>query len=252
MVIPLLTIFVACQPAGFLFTGDGAIECGGDGEAIKLANNPDAVDPTFDELIAFIKQDITDKKEYIADGPGAYVCADFAEEVHNNAEAAGLRAGWAGIIFAETEEGHAVNAFETVDRGLVFIDCTNGSKSYTGDNGPGNWDAVAYVQEGSRYGIIPIDRAESLEYSYYLEYESAWRDYKNALEDYNREVDAYNREIEGRVYTIGSPEERSITARGSELAGREELLKDLENELGNYWYTTEFSSYSIKGVEIHW
>ena len=78
------------ETPGYIYT-DGAIECGGDGEPIVLVNNPDATNPTYAELVAFIIEDTTNTNDYVKGGPEAYVCADFAEEVHNNAETAGIR-----------------------------------------------------------------------------------------------------------------------------------------------------------------
>ena len=240
-------IFSSCKSAGLLFTEDGEIECGGDGKAIILSNNPKATNPTFNELIAFIKGDGTDNKVYIKDGPDAYVCSDFAEEVHNNAEAAGIRSGWVGITFEGTEEGHAINDFETTDRGLVYIDCTNG-----GNNEIHNWDTIAYIQKGDKYGVIHVDRAESLGYNYYVEYEKKWQDYRELLETYNEEVKRYNDEINDKVYTPGSPEEISIRAWKESLDQQAEALNGIEDELGNNWYESEFSSYMVKSLLIHW
>ena len=111
-------------PRGYIYT-NGIIEVGGDGEPIELVNNPNATNPSFAKLVAFINRDPTDKYSYIVGPPKvAYVCSDFAEDVHNNAEAAGIRAAWVGIDIYGKGNGHAINAFETTDVGLVFIDCT--------------------------------------------------------------------------------------------------------------------------------
>ena len=244
--------FSSCQAAGLLLTENGEIECGGDGKAIILDNQPDATNPTFDELIAFIKNDPTDTRDYIADGPNAYVCADFAEEVHNNAERNGIRAAWVGITFENTREGHAINVFETTDKGLVFIDCTSGGKTQSGDTVTASWDTIAYVRIGSKYGVIHVDRAESLGYNYYVEYEQKWWEYRNVLSKYNEEVDKYNDEIEGKVFTSGSPEARSIEAWKKRLDEQAEILDEMEKTLGTHWYESEFFSHIVKNTLIHW
>jgi hypothetical protein len=248
----ILFALIACEPAGFIFSEEGSIECGGDGEAIILTNNPEATDPTYDELMGFIKNDLTDTKDYIEDGPNAYVCSDFAEEVHNNAEAAGIRASWVGITFQGTDEGHALNAFETTDRGLVYIDCTRGSESGNSENEPQSWDTIAYVKKDRKYGIVHIDRAKSLLYDFYVEYENAWSEHKALLEVYNEEVKRYNDEVSGKVYTIGTPEEKWITTWKEELLEKQEILESQKKDLGDYWYESEFSSYTVKNVRIHW
>jgi hypothetical protein len=252
ILLSIIFTLVACEPAGFLFTEEGNIECGGDGEAIILDDNPEAIDPTYDELVEFIKKDLTDKKDYIEYGPNAYVCSDFAEEVHNNAEAAGIRAGWVAVTFEGTDEGHALNAFETIDRGLVYIDCTKGSDSGSGDNEPQSWDTIAYIRTGEKYGIIHIDRAESLLYDFYVEYAKAWREHKEMLKEYNDEVKRYNDEVSEKVYTIGSPEEQRITKWKEELVKKARILESQKEELGDYWYESEFSSYTVKSARIHW
>jgi hypothetical protein len=139
---------------------DGKIVVGGDGEPIELINNPDATDPTYAELLAFLETDQTDKFVYIIGPPkNAYVCADFARDVHNNAEAAGIRAAWVGIDIEGEAEGHAINAFETTDIGLVYIDCT-GKGLWDESSNCNSWDRRAYVEIGESYGVADIDKAK--------------------------------------------------------------------------------------------
>jgi hypothetical protein len=124
----LLIILTGCDlffpKEGYLYSESGAVIVGGDNEPIQLINNDDAVNPTYDELVVFILTDDTNTLPYIKDGPEAFVCSDFAERLHNNAEVAGIKAGWVSIDYADGSVGHAVNVFETSDMGLVFIDCT--------------------------------------------------------------------------------------------------------------------------------
>ena len=251
-IVALPVLAGACRPEGQIYTKDGAVECGADGRPIILANNPSATDPTFAELVAFIQSDRTDSKPYI---DGVFVCADFAEEVHNNAEAAGIRAGWVGISFAGAETGHAINVFETIDRGMVLIDCTGSSS----DSSEDSRDMVAYIEEGKRYGVISLEMILdsgmdyfSLQYAYYEQAAEDWREYKELLSAYNAEVKRYNAEIAGKVYTIGSPEEKRISDWEQKLIGQQELLESLEARTGGHWYESEYSSYTVSGVNIHW
>jgi hypothetical protein len=46
-----------------------------------------------------------------------------------------------------SNSGHACNAFETTDKGLVYIDCTGKMSSY----GPSNYDKTIIVQIGMLY-----------------------------------------------------------------------------------------------------
>ena len=35
-----------------------------------------------------------------------------------------FRAAFVAVLFSDNEAGHALNAFRTTDRGLVYVDCT--------------------------------------------------------------------------------------------------------------------------------
>jgi hypothetical protein len=118
----------------YVFYGD-AVMVGADEHYIVLRNNPAAHNPTWAELKAFLQADSTEKHAYI---PGKYTCGDFAETLHNNAEAAGIRAGLIAIELQPTNlsEGilnHSLNMFETTDRGLLYIDDTSSSQGYYAD-----------------------------------------------------------------------------------------------------------------------
>ncbi len=79
-----------------------------------------AYDPvSWKELVAFITEDHTNWKEY---QPDQYVCLNFAIELVNNAHQQQIPA-WVVAVFFENEEiGHAFVAFQTADKGLVYIE----------------------------------------------------------------------------------------------------------------------------------
>lgn len=249
---------------------DGAIHVGGDGEPIELINNPSATNPSYAELVAFIKEDSTDKHRYATSADvyfgfakTPYVCSDFAEDIHNNAEAAGIKAGWVSIDFWEDDEGHACNAFETTDRGLVYIDCTGGDlwsplniqivKTGEGfsltQNKPSTWDKVVYVEIGKEYGAINITNANSLLYSSYEEYKRKWQQYEKLMSDYNDEITRYNQEIRGKVYYEGSPELARIEAWEAKLEEKSQVLNQLAKELGDFWFEPLGI---VEDIRIHW
>ncbi|MBN1644380.1 MAG: hypothetical protein JW856_06150 [Dehalococcoidales bacterium] len=159
------------DPEGTL-SGDGCYD--DEGNFLILINNKDAVDPTYDQLVAFLRNDNTGQYPYtytdrmlssyygtaesrvnlnriknIIDGitqPGnPCVCADFAERLHNNAEKAGIRCAYVSIKL--TDAGHALCAFKTTDRGIVYIDVTGISNTY----GPSSCDKIVHVQIGQEY-----------------------------------------------------------------------------------------------------
>ncbi len=133
---------------------------GADGEYIELLNNPEAGDPTWAELRQFLQNDQTEKTAY---SDNTFVCADFAEMLHNNAEKAGLRTAYVIIDFgpvgictpADFFTGcpgycgglHSCNAFQTTDRGLVYVDDTGM------DDGSGE-DCTVSLASGQTY--IPV------------------------------------------------------------------------------------------------
>jgi len=73
--------------------------------------------PTFEEMRYFIIKDPTSRKQFI---PNQYECRHFATEVDNNAKATGWECGFALLCY--TQGQHAVVAFNTTDRGLIFIE----------------------------------------------------------------------------------------------------------------------------------
>ena len=144
------------------------------GERIYLINNADAVNVSFEALKAFIISDQTDKELYI---PGLKMCGYFAETLHNNAERAGIRAAVVVVEFKDGSAPHALNAFETIDRGLVYIDCTGARRSPSDFEEwlyrlfyPRGQDRMAYIVKGKEYGTILLEDAESTQYSYYAGY----------------------------------------------------------------------------------
>lgn len=124
------------------------------GSWVTLVNTRNSTDPTYKELIEFIKSDRTDEIEYDYNN---FVCADFAQTVHNNAEKAGIKAAWVSIEFEDREYGHACNAFNTTDKGMVFVDCT-GPDPYK----PGNWDSVVKIEIGKEYRPRELFNAGSI------------------------------------------------------------------------------------------
>jgi len=242
---------------------DNMVLVGGDGEPIMLIDNPDAVSPTYAGLVAFIEQDTTDTNNYLEQPRIGYVCADFAEDVHNNAEAAGIRAASVSIDFEGGGDGHALNAFDTIDMGLVYIDCTGQNSSdklnfhlektdegytFVYDN-PQSWDAVAYVEVGKEYGLIPLASARVLYYDFYQEYKQKWQAYRQVLADFNDSVDQFNQEVEGKTFYEGSPELARIEAWEADLKEMGELLEDLSEELGDVWFEPKGI---VEDIWIHW
>jgi len=75
-------------------------------------------DPTYRQMMSFIEDDDTDNAKYIK---GAYECVEFATDLCNRAEAKGIRCAYVSIRFPDGR-GHAIVAFETIDKGLIYIE----------------------------------------------------------------------------------------------------------------------------------
>ncbi|NLL90565.1 MAG: hypothetical protein GX226_05645 [Dehalococcoidales bacterium] len=244
---------------GYIYSESGAVIVGGDNKPIRLINNENAANPTFEQLLIFISEDDTNTLPYVKDGPEVFVCSDFAETLHNNAEQAGIKAGWVSIDYADGSIGHAINAFETTDMGLVFIDCTGGLlKTWDGEQyiyesaidpypAADKWDTIGYLAIGKIYGHIGIDEAESLEYSFLEDYLNGWESYKTLLAEYNHQVKQYNEAVEGKTFITGTEEYQQMKAWQTELKEMEKTLSEMEDELGDYYYLPSgiVSSYSI-------
>ncbi len=217
------------------------------GRQVRLVNNRQATDPTWEELLAFLQDDDTDSLSYsrgIYASPGqpivpGFVCGDFAERLHNNAEAAGIRAAFV-VFHLRDEEPHALNAFETVDYGLVYIDCTGKLRPlfqavepplFRVDLGAGSsfvedadipyvepdYNKLVFAVEGDPIGMVSIGvlqeptREAYLEYTARLSafeadvvrYDEEIRDYDSRARSYHREVIVYEAKVE--AWNSGSP-----------------------------------------------
>ncbi len=91
--------------------------------------------------MTFLSQDQTEKHTYIEN---EYDCSQFSRDVHNNAEAAGIRAAEVQVNFRNELVGHALNAFLTTDYGLVYVSCTEPP------------DTIARVKTGKEYRSLEL------------------------------------------------------------------------------------------------
>jgi len=100
--------------------------------SIDKIDNPDAVDVSFAQLKSFL-----DNCQTIQGNPDRD-CSEYAEDLHNEAEAQGIRAAIVVIPMGKFPDisFHAINAFETTDEGVIYIDA-----------------GLGYAYEPRRYGI---------------------------------------------------------------------------------------------------
>ena len=119
------------------------------GSKEEVASRVELRNPTHKEMREFLIRDKTDASPFIT---GSYVCSDFAAEVNHNAEASGIRVAYVRI--RSEKWGHAVVAFETVDRGLVFIEPQSDKevKLVIGESFP--WSSVGAVSPLTSYDPV--------------------------------------------------------------------------------------------------
>ena len=123
-----------------------------------VINVPNLKNPSYAELKAFLLCDKTDEIPY--DYP-IFVCDNFATTLQKSAKLAGWRCakvtlGMTGYtdfynFGIASDAGHALNAFETTDRGIIYIDVTGVPSSQPH---PTNMDKVVDIQLGKHF--IPI------------------------------------------------------------------------------------------------
>jgi len=202
-----------------------------DSDYVSLVNNTNAVNPTFDQLMSFLEQDDTDTYYYREDILSGRICGWFAERVHNNAEQAGIKAAFVSVNFAGETTGHALDAFNTIDKGLVFIDCTGEEFEIKPIPFPDPWtityeigdtgshDTIAYIEKDKPIGWININMPYGLEYS---EYER-WRSDVDAMKYRFDKADSH-----------------------AELS---QIVTESNNTLGSFF---EPSDEIVESIEIYW
>ena len=212
-------------------------------------------DPTWQELVEFLKEDETDTYIYRAD---EFDCSGFALTLRDHAIRRGFRCAYVEVEFINESAAHALNAFQTSDKGLVFVDVT-GSKNRTDYS----YDKIAYLKIGERYGIISLDavrwryidtssyRADEfwkpltyithpenstypLTYDYYIEWQARVNFLYDTIEAYNAAVKEYNRGSEKYSY--------------EQLKEWRSNIDALEAELGALWPPMDV----VKNIEIYW
>ena len=124
------------------------------------ATEPALHNPSWSQLKAFLLADKTDQVPYVYP---THVCEDFAGAIQKNAKKAGWRCAFVTIDVEgypdwygygiPSNAGHALNAFETTDRGLVYIDCTGVP---SGEYRSGSCDKVVSVSMGKEYQPVSL------------------------------------------------------------------------------------------------
>lgn len=93
-----------------------------------FVDNVNAKDCNYEDLLIFLKGDLTDKM-LLQENDVLNSCERYTLVLHDNAEKFGIRCGYSIVTFVEIDEiygrfGHALCAFNTLDKGMIFIDDT--------------------------------------------------------------------------------------------------------------------------------
>jgi hypothetical protein len=122
----LLLSLVVILVLGVVLTGCGQPPMvKGNGEKVNLIENSLARSQPWNVIENFLKQDKLDEEPFTKEHDSVY----FAEILHNRAEYYNIKTAFVTVEF-ENGEKYALNAFETVDYGIVYVDCA----------GEGKWD----------------------------------------------------------------------------------------------------------------
>ena len=218
---------------------------------ISEAKESELKNPTWDELKIFLNSDDTNKLVYNK----SFDCTAFAIQLFKRARNSGLISGIVEVEYEEDRTGHMLNVFQTVDKGLAFIDVTGN------ENGTG-LDKIAYVEVGKPYGIIYLKKTNEqnvncdvscsqltkelsyvnypniFSYDYFVKLDQCTKFYRDCIKEYNSAVAEFNRG--NRVYSF------------SELRKWDDNLDILGSQLilDNFYIISE--SGVVKNINMYW
>jgi hypothetical protein len=184
------------------------------GNIISLHEYRNASDQNWATVMRFLETDPT--YQILYDYPN-FVCSDFAKKLHDDAEKQGIRCGIVRINFTnysfdprwntprsgslstpvieQTDShnaDHAVDVFNTTDRGLIYVDETN--------DGITGMIKIGYLEQGQEYNSlqlskIDLSRSDCFNNSYYETIKNRYFNYINRINDYNDRVTDYNQQV---------------------------------------------------------
>jgi len=199
-------------------------------------------DPTWSELKEFLELDDTDTLPYTVN---SFDCTGFAITLRDRAWRYGMRCAFVELGFGGGT-GHALNAFETTDEGLIYVDAIEADK-------------IAYVKVGQLHGAIRLDVVKSeyiacsgdpdefwgspdyrthpnpFSYDYYADHQRRFQFYDESVEAYNEAVEEFN----------SGSREWSLSQLESWRDNLEALAEDLGSMRGEPIGTVE-------SVEVYW
>lgn len=215
-------------------------------------------DPTWAELERFVETDKTDTREYIL---SEFDCEGFTITLRDHAWRRGFRSGYVAIGLGENAAGHALNAFQTTDKGLVYVDNSE-------------QDTIGYIKIGEVYGTIALDGVRKtyincdiapdqfwkpityssysgnlFDYGYYENYARRDKFYGQSISAYNEDVKDYNSAVTAFNHGGGTYSKSELEARGNKLDTWAQNLDLLLEDLGSIRIEPLGA---VESLEIYW
>ncbi len=128
------------------------------GTQINITEKNTCVDPKYGSLISFLKDDQTEHGIY----DDEHECADFAVPLHDNAVGRGIKSHLVLVKFENGGYDHLIVAFNTTDRGIIYVDDTGLSEDQIARN-LNRMDRLVDLEVGMEYKtrfIPPYDTME--------------------------------------------------------------------------------------------
>lgn len=163
-VLSILGILAICMcntaSAEYLINSDGKYLGNPNHEKMEIHNYKYAKDPTFAEVIKILKETTIDENDY----SHTYYCTEFAADLHDISENKYQKR--CIIVTAVSSDGsfkHCFNAYNTKDKGIVYVDETSGDRIVTICDGYFNATSIYDPED-----VISLDfRNTGIEYEYF-------------------------------------------------------------------------------------
>ena len=165
----------------------------------------------------------------------------------------GIKCGLVSVFFEGSGPGHAFDAFQTTDKGIVYIDST-GINDTERQAGYMALDANVYMQVGSQLGELPDNQTGgALSYAFYSDRVEKINAYRALLDQYSSDVDTYNSEAasyEADVNNYNAQMERHNSAIAAFNSANTNEYNSYMN--GDMTYNEYLSWYNTNSAGIPW
>jgi len=120
-------------------------------EYLESGSRYELHDPSYSEVINFLNNDKTNEKPYDDE---TFNCANYAQEVNNNAEEHDIRCAYVLVVISDPDVNHACVAFNTTDKGMVYYEPQSDEKVNL-ETGKDYWADCMIVSSGYYYEHDP-------------------------------------------------------------------------------------------------